>query len=201
MRTLQGGVNRRSVIEAYAKYDFQKKRHGERLPDFDTWNWSNADALDEQLQRAGLKTGIPAGYLSWNMVQIAIPDLRECAVVGGIFSSQRYRQLGLIEQNGGLTNWDEMLLRHLGDSEVPAWYDQIKRGQPLTDSAPFLLRPSVSSERPASWYVEDGSGRGVTLLANANAFATAEMVAVGFLGTVPDANSAFMRTSFAELLR
>jgi hypothetical protein len=41
----------------------------------------------------------------------------------------------------------------------------------------------------------------VTLVANAKAFASLETVATGFLGTVPDASSTFMRTHFAELLR
>ena len=201
MRIVQEGVSRRDIIESYAKYDFQKKRNSETLPDFDGWNWSSADAIDEELGRAGLKTGIPAGYLSWNIVQIMIPDFRECAVVGGIFAGQMHRQLGLIEQNGGLGNWEGKLLQHLGSRPVPLWYDSIKQGVVLDDSAPFLLRPAVFSERPARWYVEDGSGRAVTFVANAKAFAPLEEVAAGFLGTVPDASSKFMRTHFAELLR
>lgn len=201
MRVLQEGVNRRDVIERYAKYDYQKKRGIQSQPDFDTWNWSSADAIDEELTRAGLKTGIPAGYLLWTAVQITIPDFRECAVVGGIFAGQMHRQLGLIEQNGGLANWEEKLFQHLGNRQAPSWFDYIKHGGVLADSAPFLLRPSVSSERPARWYVEDGSGRAVTFVANAKAFAPLETVATGFLGTVPDAGSTFMRTHFAELLR
>ena len=201
MRTLQEGVSRRTVIESYARYDFQKKRNSESLPDFSEWNWSGADAIDEELHRAGLKTGIPAGYLLWNIVQITIPDFRECAVVSGIFAGQMHRQLGLIEQNGGLANWEEKLFQHLGNRQAPSWFDYIKHGGILADSAPFLLRPSVSHERPARWYLEDGSGRAVTFVANAKAFAPLETVATGFLGTVPDASSTFMRTHFAELLR
>ena len=91
MRVVQEGLSRRAVIERYAKYDFLKKRGTLPLPDFDAWNWSSADAIDEELRRAGLKTGIPAGYLSWNMVQITIPDFRECAVVVNIFSEQLFR--------------------------------------------------------------------------------------------------------------
>src|ERR1700739_1709454 len=70
MRIVQEGVSRRAVIENYAKYDFKKKRNSETLPEFDKWNWSSADAIDEELHRAGLKTGIPAAYLLWDMVQI-----------------------------------------------------------------------------------------------------------------------------------
>jgi len=132
MRTVQEGVSRRAVIESYAKYDYQKKRNSETLPDFDTWNWSSADAIDEELCRAGLKTGIPAGYLSWNMVQLTIPNFRECAVVVNIFSEQRHRQLGIIEQNGGLINWEEKLFQHLGTRPAPSWYDHIKLGE-VTD--------------------------------------------------------------------
>jgi hypothetical protein len=130
-----------------------------------------------------------------------IPDFRECAVVSGIFAGQMHRQLGLIEQNGGLANWEEKLFQHLGNRQGPSWFDYIKHGGILADSAPFLLRPSVSRERPARWYLEDGSGRAVTFVANAKAFAPLETVATGFLGTVPDASSTFMRTHFAELLR
>lgn len=201
VRTLQEGVNRQVVIESYASYDYQKKRNGESLPNFETWNWSRADAIDEELHRAGLKTGIPAGYLLWNIVEIAIPDFRECAVVGGIFACQVHRQLGLIEQNGGLVNWEEKLFQHLGNRQAPSWYYHIKRGEVLADSAPFLLRPSVFCERPSRWYVEDGSGRAVTFVANANAFSPLEAVATGFVGTVPDPSSTFMRTHFSELLR
>jgi hypothetical protein len=154
-------VSRRVVIEAYAKYDYQKKLDGEGLPNFDTWNWSSADAIAEELGRVDLKTGIPAGYLSWNMVRITIADFRECAIVVGIFSGQHHRQLGLIEQNGGLINWEEKLFQHLGSRPLPSWYDHIKHGGVLNESALLLLRPAVSGERPARWYVEDGSGRAV----------------------------------------
>jgi len=189
MRIVQEGLSRRAVIEKYAIYDFQKKRGSQLLPNFDAWNWSSADAIDEELCRVGLKTGIPAGYLSWHIVQITVPDFRECAVVVDIFSEQRQRQLGVIERIGGLVNWEEKLFQHLGDRQVPSWYDHIKHGEVLSDSAPFLLRPSVSCERPAQWYVEDGSGRAVTFVANAKAFAPLETVATGFLGTVPDVSA------------
>jgi hypothetical protein len=201
MRIVREEVSRRVVIEKYAKYDYEKKRgSGQTLPDFDTWNWSSADAIDEELCRAGLKTGIPAGYLLWDMVQITIADFRECAVVVGIFSGQPHRQLGLIEQYGGLTNWEEKLFQHLGSRRPPSWYEYIKRGGVLGESAPFLLRPAVFDERPARWYVEDGSGRAVTFVANAKAFTDSDTVAIGYLGTKPDPTSTFMQTHFAELL-
>jgi hypothetical protein len=200
MRIVQEVVSRRVVIEKYAKYDYEKKRGTQPLPNFDAWNWSSADAIDEELCRAALKTGIPAGYLSWDMVQITIPDFRECAVVVGIFSGQFHRQFGLIEQNGGLVNWEEKIFQHLGSRQPPSWYEYIKRGGVLGESAPFLLRPAVFGERPARWYVEDGSGRAVTFVANAKAFMHSDTVAIGYLGTQPDSNSSFMRTRFTELL-
>jgi len=200
MQIVQEGLSRRAVIERYANYDFQKKQDKQPLPDFDAWNWSNADAIDEELSRAGLKTGIPAGYLSWDLVQITIPDFRQCAVSVNIFSEQRNRQLGIIEQNGQLINWEERLFQHFAGLAVPLWYDYIKLGEVLGESAPFLLRPAVFGERPARWYVEDGSGRAVAFVANARIFAPSDIVATGFLGTVPDANSTFMHTHFAELL-
>ena len=201
MKIVQGRVSRRAVIERYAKYDFEKKRKSETLPNFDTWNWSSADAIDEELCRTGLKTGILAGYLSWDMVQVTIHDFRDCAVVSNIFSEQRHRQLGIIEQNGGLTSWEGKIFQHLGTRQVPSWYDHIKRGKVLDESAPFLLRPTVPCERPARWYVEDGSGRAVTFVANAKVFAPSDSVAIGYLGIEPDLTSTFMRTHFSELLR
>ena len=97
MKIRKQGIERRIVIEAYAKYDCAKKNRP--VPDFVTWDWSRADAIDGEMESAQLKTGIPAGYLLWDEVELAMSDLRECAVVGHIFPGKP-RALGLLERSG-----------------------------------------------------------------------------------------------------
>jgi len=65
-----------------------------------------------------------------------------------------------------------------------------------------ILRPALSAEAPAAWYVEDGSGRAIALLKNRAAFdRSGEFFAIGYLGVEPDQGSSFMREPpFQELL-
>ena len=172
MRTIERGIKRRAVIEAYAKYDCAKK--GRLRPDFRTWNWLDADAIDGEMQRAGLKIGVPAGYLLWDKVEVTIPDLRECAVVDGIFPGKS-RKLGLIELSNGLAGWKP--------NRAALWYDDIVQGRTFDESAPLMFRPAVKAEAPASWYVEDGSGRAIAFIANQIRFAPSRVLAIGFFGT------------------
>ena len=83
MRVRKSNVDRRTVIEAYARYDCWKK--GLPTPEFATWDWSRADAIDKAMSAAHLKVGVPAGYLLWDQVEVTMLDLLECAVVGNIF--------------------------------------------------------------------------------------------------------------------
>jgi hypothetical protein len=191
-------VERRTVVEAYARYDCLKKNRP--MPDFQAWQWSQADAIDGEMERAGLKIGVPAGYLLWDKVEITMSDLRECAVEVGLFSGQPHRQLGLIERSGGLADWESKLLRHHGGGPAPPWYGAIKKGGVFGESAPFLLRPSVRGELPARWYVEDGSGRAATFVANESVFDPSKTLGIGYLGCEPDRCSSFMRHHFQELL-
>lgn len=189
LRTIERGIKRRVVIEAYAKYDCAKK--GCPTPDFSTWNWSHADAIDHEMQRSGLKIGVPAGYLLWDKVEMTISDLRECAVVDRIFPGQS-RKLGLVERTGGLADWRP-------NRQAP-WYEDIVRGRTFDETAPLMLRPAVKGEEPASWYIEDGSGRAIAFLANQILFAPSRALSVGYLGREPDPLSSFMRQHFTELL-
>jgi len=177
------------VIEAYAKYDCSKK--GRPIPDFATWEWSSADGIDEEMRCAGLKQGVPAGYLLWDRAELTLPVLRDCAVFGGMFPEQP-RKLGLIERNGALIGWKP-------DREC-AWFREVVDGLVFDETAPFLLRPAVRAEKPASWYVEDGSGRAVALLANQHRFNSSQTVGIGYLARTPDENSSFMKQTFPELL-
>jgi hypothetical protein len=198
MRVIKRDVERSTVIRAYAKYDCSKK--GGSVPDLATWNLSQADLIDQAMGRAGLKKGIPAGYILWDKVEVTITDLRDCAVAVDIFPGQP-RKLGLV---GGLVDWESKFLRHLAKkgSCVPTWYEKIKSGEALDETAPLILRPALSGESPAVWYVEDGSGRAITFLANQIRFGASKTLAFGYLGRQPDPRSSFMQQGpFVELLR
>jgi hypothetical protein len=187
-------IERRTVIEAYAKYDCLKK--GRQQPDFAACDWSQADVIDRKMELAGLKTGILAGYRLWDKVEVTMSDLRECAVFADIFPGQP-RQLGLVR----LHDWDHKLLQYLKGSPRPSWYGRIKKGEVLDETAPLMLRPAVRGEFPARWYIEDGSGRAITFLANHALFAdTSQTLALGYLGPEPDPCSSFMQRKFPDLL-
>src|ERR1039458_2646308 len=165
MRVIEQGVGRRTVIETYAEYDCSKK-HGP-LPNFEDWDWSSADALDSELCCAGLKCGVLAAYLLWDKVELTLSDLRDCAVLAGVFQQQ---SLELIEQAGCLVGWTPR--------GVTTWYARICEGEALDETEPLILRPALPSESPADFYVEDGSGRAVALLQNQARFAPAQSLAI-----------------------
>ena len=111
-------MQRRLVIEAYAKYDWGKKQSP--LPDFDTWDWSNADSIDDSMCRSHLKVGIPAGYLLWDQVEVTMADLVQSAVEAGIMPGQP-RMLGDI--------FPDQLTYKPGK-----WHDQIIHGGTFDES-------------------------------------------------------------------
>lgn len=188
MRVLEEDVERRVVVEAYARYDCSKK--GSLPPDFATWDWSRADTIDSKMKESGLKVGVLAGYLLWDKIEVTLLDLRECAVVASIFPGQP-RKLGYIERAGGLVGWKP-------DRER-AWYGEICSGRTLDAAAPMVLRPAVKGEAPASWYIEDGSGRATAFVANQILFLPSQTLAIGYLGRQPDLRSPFMQRNFREL--
>jgi len=143
------------------------------------------------MKGASLKAGIPAGYMLWDEVEISLSDLRESAVDVNIFPGKS-RMLGLLEAKGELVGWRP--------DRRTCWYDDITRGQVFDEHAPMLLRAAVSSEFPASWYVEDGSGRAVAFVANQRLFNSSQTLAIGFLARKPDICSSFMKSKFRELL-
>jgi hypothetical protein len=185
MTILKQNVQRRTVIEAYVNYDRRKKD----LPllEFETWDWSTADGIDVAMGLAGLKVGIPAGYVLWDQVELTLPDLNECAVVGTMFPGQS-RKLGLVARD------------QLGRCNPGRWHEDITQGKTFDENAPILLRPAVKGEFPARHYIEDGSGRAVTFIANQHLFASSQTLAIGYLGRVADRRSSFMRQKFRELL-
>jgi hypothetical protein len=182
MSVIQEGIRRRTVIEAYAKYDCSKKHRP--LPDFENWDWSSADVLDSELCCAGLKCGVLTAFLLWDKLELNLSDLRDCAVEVHIFPEQS-RKLGLVEGAGCLLNWKP--------NRDTSWYPRICRGEALDETEPLILRQALPSESPARFYVEDGSGRAIALLQNHERFAPAQVLAIAFLGRERDRSSTFGR--------
>jgi hypothetical protein len=190
MNTILMSLPRQPVIQAYATYDCRKK--GCNAPDFSGWNWNSADALDEQLAAAGLKPGVLAGYREWRKVTLDLADLRQCAVVSTI-SASGPRDLGSLESIGALKDWRP-------NKQVP-WWSGVEQGLPFSEADPFILRPATHREHPALWYLEDGSGRGTAIVANAEKFGSLSVVAHGYLGTQVDSDSSFMKRNRFPSLR
>ena len=74
MKTKERQIERRRVIEEYARYDCSKK--GRALPDFSAWDWTGPDQIDQALRQACLKCGVLAGYRLWDCVELTVADLR-----------------------------------------------------------------------------------------------------------------------------
>jgi hypothetical protein len=191
MKTIERNVARRTAIEAYVRYDCGKK--GLPVPDFAQWDWSAADSVDAEMVSARFKSGIPAGYLQWDKVEVTMSDLRDCAVDVAIFARGKPRSLWLLERGDEIVRWKP--------DRQTTWYESISRGQTLEAFAPLMLRPAERGEAPARWYVEDGSGRAIAFVANNTLFDPSQTLATVYLGTVPDPHSSFMKEKFQELLR
>jgi hypothetical protein len=191
MKVRKSDISSRAFVETYVIYDCSKT--GRRVPEFATWDWSLADAIDQELQSAGMKHGVLAGYLLWDMVEVSLSDLRASAVFDRIFKDFPERKLGLIEQAGLLLGWKP-------DRDT-VWYERIAMGQTLDETEPLIIRPALRSELTASWYIEDGSGRAIALIANHGLVGQPQTLAIGYLGRRPDKSSSFMqRPPFCELL-
>jgi hypothetical protein len=192
MRSLSDSVSRRRVIESYVAYDGRKK--GKPIPETADWPWDDSNGLDRHLEGSGFKYGILSGYVEWREVALRIEDLRCCAVEIRLCprdaNGVAVRDLGSIERMG---------CAKLPQSQT-TWSGHLAAGGCLSRDEPMILRPAVGSERPARWYIEDGSGRGMALMACAGLHAPDEIVAYGYLGDVPDPTSHFMQDNFAELL-
>ena len=190
MRIRESRIDRRRVVEFYARYECFKKQLV--VPELSAWKWTHADSLDAELNRAHLKTGIVAGYLEWEFLEMTLADLRACAIVSGIFPAQP-QALAILEKLGCLASWRP--------DRQTTWHTPICEGQPLRERDAMILRPALSAEHPASWYIEDGSGRAIALLANASRFDPEALVSFAYRGCIPDPASSFMkRSSFDELL-
>lgn len=189
MKQLRIGISRRTVIEAWVHYDARKKSH--TVPDFQLWSWDNADYLDQQLERLGFKTGIIAGFLSWTFSAMTLEDLRRCAVVSHAVPGSP-TCLGQLEGTDALQAWRP--------NRATDWYGPLNAGGALTEHEPLLIRRSVRSESPATWYLEDGSGRALAIVQTVQCRSFDAVVGYAYVAGVPDGASAFMRRHFPQLL-
>jgi hypothetical protein len=149
MRVTKDHVTREEVIRAYAKYDRRKKAQSLLPSDIDGWPWDDPVELDSKLRANGLKSGVLAAYRDWQLAEFSLSDLLKCAIYNGIFRGepQALCQLVLI---GKVASWAP-------DRET-GWWDTIRGGDELGVDSPKIIRPSVRSEKPAKWYIEDVSG-------------------------------------------
>lgn len=180
---------RRFVVEQYVRYDAPKKK--KQVPVFNDWDWSNANAIDARLIADGYKHGVIAGYLFWKAVELNQSDLACCAIDNAIFPDLP-RSLGELCGYEKFKTWEP--------NGKPEWHEPLERGEAYKREWPLLLRPSVSCESPAKWYLEDGSGRGICLFRQLLRFNDSGRKAFGYLGVTPDQESAFMKENFRALL-
>ena len=183
MKVIEEEVTREQVIRFYVAYDLRKK--GRPLINLDEWLWDHPDSLDQALSNHRLKEGVLAAYRTWNLVEFGVADLLACAVFNGIFPGepQALCQLVLL---GKLAAWQP--------DRVTEWSRPIADGAQLDASTALIARPRVSSEAPAKWYLEDGSGRGIALLQRILRFGEVDRTVYAYLGHEPDERSAFIRS-------
>src|ERR1035437_4433388 len=192
MRSSSDSVLRRQVIESYVAYDALKK--GKPIPGMDDWPWHDPNGLDQHLRDLGFKAGILSGYVEWWEVALTIEDLRCCAVVTAICPRDAHgvavRDLGSIERMG---------CANLPQCQT-TWSGHLAAGGCQSRDEPMILRRAVGSELPAGWYIEDGSGRAMALVACAGRHPPDEIVAYCYLADVSDPPSRIMQDKFPELL-
>jgi hypothetical protein len=184
-------VTRRAVFEQYVQYDARKKNMA--VPGgMNEWDWSSADDLDRRLEAAKFKHGIIAGYTFWKPVELDYRDLSKCAIFNRIFQSLP-RVLGQLAGLPQFETWKP--------DRRTEWFERLDELGDYPREWPLILRPTVSIELPAEWYVEDGSGRAICFFRRLSRSADYTSRAYGYRGVHPDPHSTFMRTKFAELLR
>lgn len=189
MRVIRDHVTREEVIRSYVEYDRRKKEEGYLPPDLDQWPWDSPIELDSKLRANNLKEGVLAAYRDWQFAEIDLSDILKCAIFNGIFrgAPQALCQLVLI---GHVASW-------VPDRKTD-WFNSIRTGVPLNPDSPLIIRPSVRSETPAEWYLEDGSGRALALLQRILGHGEFNRTAWAYVGTEPDIRSSFI-TSRPEL--
>jgi hypothetical protein len=182
MKIIRSDVSREEVVHFYAAYDCRKKRQG--IPDPTCWPSGDPGQLDNMLLQHGLKHGVVAGYKLWWLAELEIADLLDCAIVN--VSGFPGQSLALLAQRGAVASWIPP-----GPTE---WFDLLSQGGLFPPDWAMILRPSTLTERPAKWYIEDGSGRALCLLQRILRHSEYWRTAYGYIGIMPDEKSAFFST-------
>ncbi len=185
MRVAEEIRTREEVIRFYAKYDRHKKGGRDLPSDIQLWPWDNPEALDRKLRENGLKDGVLSAYRTWQLVELTVTDLLECAIVDSIFPGEP-QAISRLLLRGKLAEWFPI--------GAPHWWQLIGNGSSLDRESALIARPAVSSEAPAKWYVEDGSGRVLALLQRILSYGETERTAWAYLGREPDDRSAFIKS-------
>ncbi len=184
MKVIRADVTREQVVRFYVAYD-RRKNCQPPPADLANWPWDNPEGLDGKLSDNGLKVGVLAAYKLWWFVELSLEDLLDCAIVNHIFKGQP-QALSLLFTRGVVETW-----KPIGDKE---WYAPLEGGGSFPPAWAMIMRPSVRSEQPAKWYVEDGSGRALCLVRSMLRRAESWRVAYGYLGVVPDGRSSFIQS-------
>jgi len=128
----------------------------------------------------------------WALSALTLDDLRECAVVYQAVPGH-LRCLGQLEGSPELEAWRP--------DRPNCWYEWLSAGGVLQQDAPLILRPSVRSEHPAKWYLEDGSGRALAIVQTVSSRTEGQIVVYAYIANIPDRASTFMQSRFVELLQ
>ena len=185
MRVTRDHVTREEVIRSYAEYDRRKKAQALPPSDIDSWPWDDPVGLDSRLSANDLKSGVLAAYRDWQLVEFSISDLLECAIYNGIFRAEPQALCQLV-LSGKVAGW--------APDRKTDWWESIRSGVELGIDSALIVRPSVRSEAPAKWYIEDGSGRALALLQRILRHAELYRTAWAYLGREPDQRSSFIAT-------
>lgn len=189
MKIIEEHITRRDVITHYVAYDRQKK--GQPVIDtLEAWPWNDPNAIDEQLRSNHLKPGVLSAYRVWQLAQLDYADIVDCAIVNHIFPGQP-QALGRIDQS---------LIAKSKPTGNPEWWGPLSSGSDIPREWALILRSTVVSERPAKWYIEDGSGRALALFQRMLVYQELWRTAHAYIGIIPDEGSHFIQNR-PELLR
>jgi hypothetical protein len=73
------------------------------------------------------------------------------------------------------------------------WWWDIGSGSELGVESVLIVRPALMSEKPAKWYIDDGSGRALALLQRILRYGEIGRTAWVYIGDEPDGLSDFIK--------
>lgn len=182
----------------YVKYDRLKKGRPE-IPDSElhAWPWENPAALDKLLGENHFKKGVLPAYRSWSLVKLDVDELFQCAVEITIFNT-----IAPPGSSRALGSVDREFLKNAAPEGERQWWEPLSAGAEFTHEWALILRRALRNERPAKWYVEDGSGRVLALLRRVLKHNEPWRTAWAYLGVEPDEQAPFMQNpAHRELLQ